>query len=180
MAIKSISEIKQKFAPLARPTALDFGDMLDTVLATTLVNKIITPEDVLPIPPANLRYQGTAAGIYDKLKLQSGAAAPPITVTATDLRYNNVYFDYSKTNDAWSVNKVAIAASTWSRIYTYEQYGEKTLKKLESYYGGNGDAPTEFIGLYLKSDGGFTDDKSAAGDFTAEPGRLEYDDDFDI
>lgn len=180
MAIKSASEIKQKFEPFSRPTAGDFGDLIDTVLATTLVNMIITPEDLLPAPISNTRYQAAAAGIYNNLKLQSGAAADAITVLADDLRYNNVYFDYSKATDAWVVNKVSLSASTWSRIYTYEQYGEKTLKRLESYYGGNGDAPTEFINQYLKSDGGFTDDKSAAGDFTAEPGRLEYDDDFDI
>lgn len=69
----------------------------------------------------------------------------------------------------------------WSAVFVSEAGpGGKTMKKLVAYVGGTGTPPTENIGMYLTSAGGFTSDTGLAGNFPDTGGGLEYNDDFDI
>lgn len=52
----------------------------------------------------------------------------------------------------------------WTALYAEEADGERIVMVLDSYVGGEGDAPTDNIGEYLKADGTFTAVKAEAAD----------------
>ena len=56
----------------------------------------------------------------------------------------------------------------WTEESTFEEYGEKIIKKITGYVGGVGVLPTELsehIGKYYAAAGGYTTDKDLATDF---------------
>lgn len=132
MAIKSISEIKQKFAPLARPMANDFGDLIDTFEGRyqSLEGgfKGVTLGDMLPAPIGNTIYVAMEPGAYENLKFKNGSPAPGLNVTTVDMSHGSVFLKYNFTDDSWSKD-VKVGQDNPDAIFSYAAAGKNKFNK---------------------------------------------------
>ena len=117
---------------------------------------------------------GDANNAADLANTKAGLANDAAILANAKAIYANDQGDYAKAQGdaANTAAGVANSAKGWTPLFLDVADGLRMVRKLDSYFGGTGDAPTLNVGKYLKSDGTYTSVIADAANYKGVTGEV--------